>query len=222
MGDAICGVNVVIVHGISTDRDIRSWYMNWHKAIASETPLPVYSIPVYWEDLMSNGHPSEPAWRSPRLKGSIPDMVGDLQAMWDRDVLERVHTGLRMATADENRAVIVLGHSLGSVLCYRALHEAASYVRNALFVTVGSPLGRLVRLGLVGVLQKPPCTHKWHNVWGWFDRVTFGPISQQMFTGALGAADHNFMTMGAHDGDRYAESRGFHKAIKRILDVEKA
>jgi len=74
----------------------------------------------------------------------------------------------------ENRKVMLVGHSFGSVIAYDALWELSHVdgVENMLdtFVTMGSPMGlRYVRRGLLGAGQKgtnhyPTNIRRWRNI----------------------------------------------------------
>ena len=72
----------------------------------------------------------------------------------------------------ERRSLIVVGHSLGSVIAYDTLWElsAAEPLRVELFLTIGSPLGtRFVRRLLKGAGEPPPSRYprnisRWTNI----------------------------------------------------------
>jgi hypothetical protein len=88
-------------------------------------------------------------------------------------VREVLKAPLRQMLAAGER-VLLIGHSMGSVVAYDALWELTHYERIAgkidLFLTIGSPLGmRFVQARLLGRAQAEParypgCIRRWFNV----------------------------------------------------------
>ena len=84
----------------------------------------------------------------PGLKDEIDNMVD-----------EQVR---RFATPGEE--LIIVAHSLGTVVMYRLLRSLASDYSIKLFLTLGSPLGiKLVKMHLPGVNRKPEEVLRWVN-----------------------------------------------------------
>ncbi|MGV9270138.1 alpha/beta fold hydrolase [Kitasatospora sp. NPDC003701] len=96
----------------------------------------------------------------------------------DALVRERVLGGL-----DETRPLVVVSHSLGSVVAYEALHQYTGPV--ALWVTIGSPLatGAVVLQRLV---PRPPHTPlgvaRWLNFWDRDDIIVSRPRIEKWMT----------------------------------------
>ncbi|HET7765220.1 MAG TPA: hypothetical protein VFK92_09015, partial [Burkholderiales bacterium] len=84
-----------------------------------------------------------------------------------RDVQERLREPLRAAHA-EGRSVMLIAHSMGSIVAYDVLRRAGRTLpglRIAHFVTLGSPLG-LGGIGeiVAGPLRVPECVARWSNL----------------------------------------------------------
>lgn len=205
-------INCVIVHGISLGRETDWWHL-WAKAVAIYSRRIVRAFPVYWEDLMSaNGHQHQKSWREPRQSGWMADLLGDVQSLWDDEVMERIAIQIDHVEDESDGELWVIGHSQGTALTYRYLHEM-TLLQCHRWITVGSPLRRYSRAGLVGVLTKPTSVQTWHNVWGRWDVVTHGPISQRLVSGAIAAADYNHMSWTRHDAESYVASSAFRAAV---------
>ncbi|MFD5016234.1 hypothetical protein [Streptomyces chartreusis] len=93
----------------------------------------------------------------------------------DVRVRERVLRG-----ADPERPLVVVAHSLGTVVAFEALHHYSGPVR--LLVTLGSPLATGAAV-LQRVRPRPPCTPervaRWLNFWDRDDIVVSRPRVQQ-------------------------------------------
>jgi hypothetical protein len=83
----------------------------------------------------------------------------------------------------DDRPGVVVAHSLGSVIAFEALHEAAAEVR--LFVTLGSPIAMrtivLPRLRPVPPAT-PACVRAWLNFWDRDDLIAARPILERDVT----------------------------------------
>ncbi|NEE39284.1 hypothetical protein G3M53_79540, partial [Streptomyces sp. SID7982] len=89
----------------------------------------------------------------------------------DARIRERVLSGL-----DPSRPLIVVSHSLGTVVAYEALHSYGGRV--PLWITLGSPLamGALVLQRLVPRPPRtPPGVESWLNFWDRDDIVVARP-----------------------------------------------
>lgn len=214
-------VAIVPIHGISTERDPDSWFLPWitRTALLLTTPHPSFSIrarpfPVYWEDLMSNGHTHKQPWREPRARTYLADLTGDIQSLWDDEVIARVKSQIYKAT-ETDLPTIIVSHSMGTVLAYRALHELPS-LPPPHFITVGSPLLRLQTFGLTGMLAKPSCVHTWHNVHGLFDPVVAPLHTRFALRGGIPCAHRNYLSLTRHDATTYIKSPAYTRAIKSL------
>jgi hypothetical protein len=82
--------------------------------------------------------------------------------------------------------VAVLGHSLGSVVAYEALHEHGRSI--PLLVTFGSPLG-MRSVVLPRLRPQPPTTpsslHRWINIWDKDDVIVARPYLHRYITANL-------------------------------------
>jgi hypothetical protein len=76
---------------------------------------------------------------------------------------------------------IVIGHSLGSVVCYNVLKAQRSRLDLRAFITVGCPLGlRAIssKLGVVGNVASPA---RWFNAYDDADIVALNPLDNRWF-----------------------------------------
>jgi len=84
-----------------------------------------------------------------------------------RDVRERLREALREAHV-ERRAIMLIAHSMGSVVAYDVLSRSARDLPGlhiAHFVTLGSPLGLAGIAEIVaGPLRVPECVARWSNL----------------------------------------------------------
>ena len=107
-----------------------------------------------------------------------------------RRVRELLKAPLRQMFADGDR-VLVIGHSLGSVIIYDALWELTHLENNPgkidLLLTVGSPLGmrfvqqRLLGFGSAGPASFPGNVRRWVNVAAEGDLTALDPIVHDDF-----------------------------------------
>lgn len=139
-----------------------------------------------------------------------------LAARIDRDVRKAI-------LGDREDPVIVVAHSLGTVVSYRVLAEDAAVGRNvALFVTLGSPLSvRMFRsiLPARGSLPKPPI-HRWLNARNGQDFVTLSRPINLASIGFDGVEDHPDVVTSAldvHDVTQYLRDAKVAKAIYDML-----
>ncbi len=84
-----------------------------------------------------------PPWlRIPLTRLITARFVPDVTAyLFDAAARERMRAPLRAALRAERGDVVLVAHSLGSILAYDVLHEMGSAARVRRFVTLGSPLG---------------------------------------------------------------------------------
>jgi hypothetical protein len=165
--------------------------------------------PFYWEpfrnpptaDDLKNGR--QISWQQWAALSSLMDLIGYA------DVRDAVFEALTEAVKEAKRPVVLVAHSLGSVLAYEWLMNGITKtlmdtgeIQVVRLVTFGSPLGRQPVSGRVkdwlGVrwwepLPSPPC--EWVNLYGTKDMVT-----SWFRGGGLKEADVNFSLEGAgHD-----------------------
>jgi len=96
---------------------------------------------------------------------------------------QRIDAIARSAVAGDE-PVVVIGHSLGSVVSYRVVTALGASITSPLYLTVGSPLGiPSIKRALPGPLGVPTGVHRWVNavderdgvaLFSRLDRTTFG------------------------------------------------
>lgn len=151
-------------------------------------------------------------------------LAGDIMYFGDPEkrcaAESRVESALARARA-EGRPVVVVAHSMGGVVAYRALRglgaeaQAAPPVRR--FVTLGAPLAvPLVRelvIGGSGPLARPPHVASWVNV-----RDPDDPFAPSLL-GVTGVTELSLTGSGdvetAHDAARYLRDRTTAGAVLR-------
>ena len=137
-------------------------------------------------------------------------MIGDLQQVVryfkDPQLREDAVESVTSLITPETR--VVVGHSLGSVVAYEALHRKPANVRS--FVSIGSPLGipNLIfhRLrpgpGALGICEWPGKVRLWTNIADKGDVVANPKLLQPLFGGELKDLPVSNGS-DAHHGERY-------------------
>ncbi len=128
---------------------------------------------------------------------------GQADSIWAR---------LREQMEQRDDVVAVVGHSLGSVICYDVLRSMQAIERESLsFVSVGSPLGvSFVQDVVVQPLYVPERVGEWHHVNDPRDRVAgLDPTIEGEFTPSHRTWDHTV----ANDADRH------HHAVSGYLST---
>lgn len=162
--------------------------------------------------------------------------LGDAIVRWFLEDIERYFTDpLRRASAiasvvDAVAAagddVVLLGHSLGSVVTYDALHERPDLpVRG--FITLGSPLGLPTIRRRLQARQFPSGVARWVNVFDPRDFVTGREPLREHFPAADGRAVEDLETEGRppsltsltapHDGTVYLSSIALARALRDMI-----
>ncbi len=87
------------------------------------------------------------------------------------------------AQCDADDRVVVVGHSLGSVIGYKVLSEGGldHAVDVAAFVTIGSPLGVRAIRNAVAPIVHPPTVGTWLNAFDQRDVVALFPLDEDNF-----------------------------------------
>lgn len=125
------------------------------------------------------------ALADPTIRGTIAETERyfDQQGPTGKDIRESVRAPVR-AWLGEDRPVLVIGHSLGSVIAMDALWELTHIdrVQDKLdFITLGSPLGlqftqtRLLGAGLEGAARFTHLIEYWHNIAAVGDLISLDP-----------------------------------------------
>ncbi len=132
-------------------------------------------------------------WLSARLL--VRDLAQVARYLGRREADEHGHTLDQRIRARLHRAmgdgpVIVIAHSLGTVVSYEALHDWSGEV--PLFVTVGSPLAMrtVVRPRLLPTPPRtPPGVRRWLNFWDRDDIIVARPrLERDILPNAMGVA----------------------------------
>ncbi len=135
------------------------------------------------------------------------------------------------AVVAANDDVVLLGHSLGSVVAYDALHARPDLpVRG--FITLGSPLGLPTVLRRLGAWSFPPMPARWANVFDPDDFVTGRVVLRPHFPARDGRAVEDLEIEGrppgltaptaAHDAAVYLSSIALATALRGMADAEAA
>ncbi|MBD3223156.1 MAG: hypothetical protein GF313_00390 [Caldithrix sp.] len=101
-----------------------------------------------------------------------------------RSARDCIHERLKsVLNTHKNKKILLIGHSMGSIIAYDVLAHASDYLKVHTFVTIGSPLGLPVVAGKIfsrrkseakgaGPLRTPEnITHHWYNISDIEDRV---------------------------------------------------
>lgn len=76
---------------------------------------------------------------------------------------------------------LVIGHSLGSVVCYNMLRKNASRFNLLKYISVGSPLGIRAVSGSLGIPENPSARGGWYNAYDKDDIVALNPLDSIHF-----------------------------------------
>lgn len=204
--------HVIVVHGVSVARR-PDWWLDWARHVEVDVTKPVHVWrPITWEPASDATYRirSRTSWFLRRfgVLRDYGDLLHDLAAVIGGPPRQYVIDHVTEAVHDAENAkasVWVIGHSLGSVLAYFALHTLDG-PRIAKFITLGSPLSFAYRYGFRIAFpepRKPPCVRRWQNVYGRMD----------MIGGRVAAADQNIAVCCRHDSNRYLQTH----AVRRLL-----
>ncbi|MEN9610481.1 MAG: hypothetical protein RLZZ628_1295 [Bacteroidota bacterium] len=136
--------------------------------------------------------------------------------LWNYKVQDAVHKHIEKVFEAKTPCVVV-GHSLGSILCYNVLQAHPRYsVRH--LITIGSPLGtKTVQDQLKKPLSLPKCVQKgWFNALDKRDIVSLYPLNNQYFNILPPIVNHEAVTNftdNAHGIEGYLQDPVVAKAI---------
>jgi hypothetical protein len=127
---------------------------------------------------------------------------------------------LRDQLAGLDGTVVVLGHSLGSVIAYDVVHDKTD-LSVQLFVTIGSPLAVPEVEGLVAhPLEVPIGVNQWVNVAAAFDPVALDPTLADDYPPPSKCTDHMILNLpDPHSSDGYLHSRPVRTAIDPLFAI---
>lgn len=82
----------------------------------------------------------------------------------------------------EKESIVIIGHSLGSVVGYKVILKNLDKFNLIRYITVGSPLGLRAISGRLGILKNPGKTkNDWYNAYDVNDIVALHPLDRQYF-----------------------------------------
>lgn len=119
---------------------------------------------------------------------NVPGLSGSMIERFTRDVWVYLKYPVVRAAINaivekelpEKGRIIMLGHSLGSVVAYDVLRNAGN-IEVPLFMTVGSPLGIKEISGLLNPIGHPKVAAKWFNAFDDRDVVALNPLDKRYF-----------------------------------------
>lgn len=151
-------------------------------------------------------------WNLWQVDAYVNDLYGSKEAIWS--LFEAA-----LESADE--PVVILAHSLGSVVAYEAIHRFKPEV--ALLVTFGSPLGldRLIYPRLMPPASYPDTVKQWLNVADYDDPVAADPKLADRFPDPdrrlTDIRVHNQGRFAWHNADAYLTQKPIRDALKALL-----
>ncbi len=110
--------------------------------------------------------------------------------------------------------VVIIGHSLGSLVAIDLLDHLPSNLIVRRLVTIGSPAGHVIMHGIgERLLKEFPISQvqSWVNVWSILDPVPFGKGIAQLFPYALDVRIN--LGMGEHSADKYLADERVARAV---------
>lgn len=208
----------ILIHGIGNQDSENKWF---EEAIAA-TCNPQDYVPFYWEDLRE---PPLERWLQWARLPFTPFVFIALSGLFD--VLNYTDTVYKALSRLDNLLdsidddIVLVGHSLGSVLAYQwCIHNHDSKVQ--CLVTLGSPIGRKpvsTKLKVLYGQQLPLLPKPWFNVAGTKDYVTSwiggGRIKEASYNEIVKGQSHDLNTYLARISDRVIRSFiDLHKTMK--------
>lgn len=192
--------NLILIHGISETTEL-GWFQDWVDLIPDSTRFNI--IPVSWEHQIS---------QRPRRKGSIPDLIGDIRALYSPGVDNLIQQALEIAYQDKySDRTWVMGHSLGSALAHQTLLRYRNMVSR--LITFGCPLFYLYYFGLYETLSKPVSVRDWFNVYGLKDPIT-GPFYRRLaLSPGLDGTTCDLPVWSNHSAESYFKTPGMRLAL---------
>jgi pimeloyl-ACP methyl ester carboxylesterase len=195
----------LLIHGIGNQDPQEQWFRD--ATIFLPDDLKAHFQPFYWEDLR------EPALEKHLQQARIPclqtflALSGLMDLLTYGDTLKNVFDRLDATITEATEPIILVAHSLGSVLAYEYLCRYGTQHGKVLeLITLGSPIGRQPVSGRIrkrlGSLCPLPV--HWINVAGTHDWVTsWWPA------GAIKEADMNIcLPKQTHDLATYLRAIG--------------
>ena len=135
--------------------------------------------------------PTEPL-RSVVTRVVIKLFIHDVAAyFYEADRRADIDSRLEKELTAADRPLVLVSHSLGTVISYEVLHRLGHRIEVPLWITLGSPLGmREVQKHVVRPLQVPPGVKRWANFADRRDPVALDPRLANDFTPGEKISDH--------------------------------
>jgi len=190
---------IALVHGISHSRP-RDWWCEWMPHVQRLIGARAFQIqPINWEFLEERQPAHQLNW--------CTNLFGDLSAVRDPLINGFIRQELDRASWMSN-GLIVISHSLGTVLTHYALTDMELPVR--LWVTMGSPMWLRDKFpGLLPPGAKPPGVRRWVNV--------YSPVDWFVGRRAISHADANYRAWCRHPASHYFSSNAVWNNLPREL-----
>ncbi len=122
-----------------------------------------------------------PSVSSRSLNASAADVVLYLN---DSKIAEHVNAGIAesIADIDPTEPLVVVGHSLGSIIAYRLL-STEGYIDRPVetFITLGSPLAITAVRNALAPIHHPKNVGRWFNAYDQRDIIALNPLDEKHF-----------------------------------------
>lgn len=113
-------------------------------------------------------------------QAALETFTRDVFLYLNRNVVRRQIDKLLSDVLDD-QPTIVVGHSLGSVVCYNVLKTAGNAYKVPHFVTIGCPLGIRAIRSRLSPIKYPNSVRDWSNFYDERDVVALHPLDDQNF-----------------------------------------
>jgi hypothetical protein len=162
-------------------------------------------------------------WRMWLFRRFIKAFLADVHAYVEGGLKEPIQARLRQALQGLDGPVVMVGHSLGSVVAYDVLHDYRGPLDVRLLVTVGSPLGtQEIQDVAARPLQVPGSTRAWLNAADGRDLVALDPTIRPEYPPAERCTDYlveNDADAHHHGISGYLTAAPVQRAIRQHFEV---
>ena len=158
----------------------------------------------------------------------IIEKISPLHGSWALKGLPQAYTYLNSRVAqrevdncvrphfETNQPVIVVAHSLGTIVTFKLLRELGSKVNVPLLITLGSPLGlKVVRKALGSSYSKPAGVGQWVNG---FDPSDFVALARKLSSDLYDTKINEISDIKNGDEDPHAIGNNGYLTDKRVAD----
>jgi endonuclease G len=149
----------------------------------------------------------------------IARIFKDVASYLDNDQIRRRVLDTVMETVPDSGPLVLVSHSLGSVVAVDLMSQLASTLEVELFVTAGSPLGldAVYKKLLVGGAHRPDRIGHWLNTWYAGDPIAIGCPLRTAWTGQLQEIAVDNPKERAHDIAEYLAHAPVASSIRERL-----